>query len=277
MAKPLLNDVVSSNDYYPVLDAVDEYKSSLWDAWENRQKESFEPVLKQTIQDVEYTKNRHVEYNFSISYAVGVLDGWTELMEKLYRTEESMKKAIQELSGQGSKARMVLECLYEHDGMRHGELATAIGSSESSLSNIMKRMLFSRAVESVRSGRNTFYYLSEIGKRCYEQQSSSGANITSAINACFGAAMEKYMKKFYDAAEEKKRLSSSSSTDMVTVPRVFRPILDDNFLDRVEVGSHLSYNGEEYLEMNTIQVKDPALMGIDVGNAIYSLDEKIAV
>lgn len=277
MAKPLLNDAVSSNDYYPVLDVVDEYKSSLWDAWENRQQKPFEPILRQAIQDVEHTKNRHVEYNFSISYAVGVLDGWTELMEKLYRTEEDMKKVTLELSGQGAKARMVMECLYEHDGMRHGELAAAIGSSESSLSNIMKRMLLSGSVKSVRSGRNTFYYLSEIGKRCYEQQSGGGANIASAINACFSGVMDKLVEKICDTIEDRERISRSSAADMVSVPREFRPIWDSNILDRVEVGPRFSSNGEEYLTINTIEPVVAARLSVTAGNtAAYSPVKQIA-
>ena len=162
MAQQLLKDVVDTGDLYSVLEKTYEYEEALWMTWTDDRNGAFETTLRQAIQEIEQVKDLRPEYNISIQYQIGRLDGWTEAFERLYRAEESVSKAAGALSGLSAKAKMILECLYKNrEGMRHGELAAAIGSSDSSLTNIMKRVLLSGAVESVRSGKNTMYYLTE--------------------------------------------------------------------------------------------------------------------
>lgn len=160
---------------FSAIDHVEEQKEMLWSAWS--EKRDFECALRLVIQDVEALKAARPELNVSIPYQLGKLDGYTELFERLYRSEsrvsaitEAVASTITDDSAlQTSKVCQILLSLYHRAGQCHGELAGAVGSSSNSLTNMMKKVLLSGAVESVRSGRNTRYYLTEAGKKYCER------------------------------------------------------------------------------------------------------------
>lgn len=152
-------------DFFSAMDHVEEQKEALWTTWMANGRQDFESAIRMAIQDVESLKNRYPELNVSVQYVMGKLDGYTELFERLYREEQRVYAITEELTSQTPKARQILLYLYEHDGTRHGDLAAVVGSSYSSLTNIMKKVLLSGAVEAVRSGRNTCYHLTEAGRQ----------------------------------------------------------------------------------------------------------------
>ena len=81
-------------DFYTILGKVEEQKESLLNAWISREYQDFERIIRLAIQDIESEKNRNPELNISIQYQLGKLDGYTELLEQLYRREQKEKKDL---------------------------------------------------------------------------------------------------------------------------------------------------------------------------------------
>ena len=81
-------------DFYTILGKVEEQKESLLNAWISREYQDFERIIRLAIQDIESEKNRNPELNISIQYQLGKLDGYTELLEQLYRREQKEKKEV---------------------------------------------------------------------------------------------------------------------------------------------------------------------------------------
>lgn len=81
-------------DFYTILGKVEEQKESLLNAWISREYQDFERIIRLAIQDIESEKNRNPELNISIQYQFGKLDGYTELLEQLYRREQKEKKEL---------------------------------------------------------------------------------------------------------------------------------------------------------------------------------------
>lgn len=162
-------DILEKGDVYELIDSVEDCKDAIWDAWNAQPRESMEPVLKLAVQETEGVKNRKPELRISSAYHMGRLDGYTEAFEKLFRAEQGLRAAERELPAPSPKALQIMQVLYEKGNMRHGELADAVGSSYSALTNMMKKLLLSGAVASTRSGRNTHYHLTEIGRSYFQR------------------------------------------------------------------------------------------------------------
>lgn len=191
-------------EFFSVMDHVEEQKEALWTAWMANGRQDFESAIRIVIQDVESYKNRYPDLNVSVPYLLGRLDGYTELFERLYREEQRVcAVAEEELT---PKARRILLYLYEHDGTRHGDLAAAVGSSYSSLTNIMKKVLLSGAVEAVRSGRNTCYHLTEAGRQYCDRCLRGDNDLTRMIR-------EIAQKAAHEAAREVMRKSLGAPGD----------------------------------------------------------------
>lgn len=82
------------SDFYTILGKVEEQKESLLNAWISREHQDFERIIRLAIQGIESEKNRNPELNISIQYQLGKLDGYTELLEQLYRKEQKEKKKL---------------------------------------------------------------------------------------------------------------------------------------------------------------------------------------
>ncbi len=184
-------------DFFSAMDHVEEQKEALWTTWMANGRQDFESAIRMAIQDIESLKNRYPELNVSVPYLLGKLDGYTELFERLYREEQRVCAVAEELT---PKARQILLYLYEHNGTRHGDLAAAVGSSYSSLTNIMKKVLLSGAVEAVRSGRNTCYHLTEAGRQYCDRCMSVDNNLTRMMR-------EIAQKAAHETAREMMRMS----------------------------------------------------------------------
>ena len=129
---------VANTNVYTIMDQSEEKKEALWAAWERD--EGLEDLLRLTIQEVETQKVKHPELNISTSYQMGRLDGYTELLERLFRAREC-DKAIRNNPGlQTEKSQHILDILYKMGEALHVDLADAVGSSYSSLTEEMEEM-----------------------------------------------------------------------------------------------------------------------------------------
>lgn len=166
----------AKESYQQVHRFVYEVKSDLLDAWANAEHEEFEKalrILEQKTAQIRHCLNMN-DVIVQSSILVGMLQGFTELFGELLRKERQDQRIIAMCASQSAATDRILMQLYEANdgqGMRHGELADALGYSYSNLTNAMKRILNSGAVEAARTGKNTYYMLTPAGQRyCVQKQ-----------------------------------------------------------------------------------------------------------
>jgi len=172
-----LNTFVEELAVEHVKNAIIEFRNLFIDSWLNTTTHTeFFNTLRFTTQKTKQAKRRlgSLSEREEISYYLGILAGVEYAFQELYTAEERELQIVMLASSQSEKTDRILMCLYTKNGgqgLRHGELAKELNVSESSLTNTMKRILQSRAVSAVRTGKNTFYTLTPAGKRyCSKKQ-----------------------------------------------------------------------------------------------------------
>lgn len=199
-----LEDMIASSDHSGLTNYVRLYQIKVLDQWTNKTHddeddlERFLRLSEQKISRAKYFMIQQGSWNqdaFSLGMAMGVTAAFHELL----REEKKDQQIIAMCASQTEKTDRILQTLANRNGgqgMRHGELAEAAGIPYSSLTNIMKRVLQSRAVTAARSGKNTYYTLTKAGRRYCRKK---GEN--SDIREQYFAA---YLRKIADAVESKR-------------------------------------------------------------------------
>lgn len=171
-----LQQLVKEGDVIQFEDTVLAYQYEVADLWANLKMDELEKSLQMAEQKINQAK-RSLESAKSSEkrfFTLGVLNGIIEVMKEIYREEKKTQTIVAACAAQTEKTDAILKALYTENGgqgMRHGELAEAVGTSPSNLSNLMKRVLESNAATSVRSGKNTYYMLTKVGRRYWENKS----------------------------------------------------------------------------------------------------------
>ena len=190
-----------------VMDYVTERIDALWKAKLETALSDFEQAFLLEFQQSERIKDSNPELLFSTAYHVGRWDGFLDAMEKLYYREESLRIAqetmehLEEDASQTQTAQKpiprpskrvleILECLNQHGEMRHGELADAVHTTPQNLSNLMKKILQTGLARSRRTGRNTCYEVTDLGRHFCRQEKQREEQ-----RAEFDAAVEKRAKE----------------------------------------------------------------------------------
>lgn len=166
---------VEAGNTYAVTTQVKYLGEQIVERWMLESHENLDRDLCILLQRSQRAKRELVDEEHEVTYQLGVAEGYTRAIERLYRAENQRKSIVETLAKSSGKARLMLECLYQKqgDGMCHGDLAEAIGSSPSALTNLMKRAILSGAVEASRSGKNTYYVLTQAGERYCRQSSQT--------------------------------------------------------------------------------------------------------
>ena len=151
------------------------YLRHIIDHWKNTEHEDMEQFLRLSEQKIARAKRLITNPDTSPEniFSIGVLSGFVNAFSELLREEKKDQQIIAMCASQTEKTDRILNVLSlqnEGQGLRHGELAKAVGISGGSLTNIMKRILASRAVIATRSGKNTFYSLTTAGRRYCEKK-----------------------------------------------------------------------------------------------------------
>lgn len=247
------------NDLFSTMNHVENQKENLWISWTTDLREDFEPKLRLVIQEVESLKNHYPELNCSVEYHLGKMDGYSELFEQLFRTEEQKRAITKSLTQQSPKARQILQCLYQNSGMRHGELAAAVGSSCSGLTNIMKKILLSGAVESVRSGKNTYYHLTDVGQQYCQHLASVEDKYLSKLVPIIQKSMEESLIKFLSSvgkntlkthSQEEK---SNNDLQQLGVSDRFVPYLNGERLELVVIDRIMNTENTKYVSLTNCE------------------------
>lgn len=246
-------------DLFSAMTHVEEQKEALWTAWMDGTHQDAERVIRLAIEEVESVKNQHPDLNCSVPYQLGRLDGYTEFLEQLLRAEKRMNMIKEDLVRHSPKARQVLMCLDQNGDMRHGELAAAIGSSYSSLTNIMKKVLLSGAVESTRSGKNTYYHLTDSGRQYCESQSHSRNEWLAFIQAAIQESVNKAIQS---------QGGDKLPTQQINVAEKFVPIVNNEVYDPVRVDGIMTMGNLKYVVLNravaNIEENKPDIIDISI-------------
>ena len=172
-----LDDLVEELNVQRIKRKVTEFQSRFVDNWiKNTSHTDFYSIIRISSQKSKQAKRRlgNLSEREEASYYLGMLAGIEAVFQILYTAEERDRQVVEMASLQSARTDEILRCLYTSNGgqgMRHGELAKAIGVSYSSLTNTMKKVLQSGAVTAVRTGKNTFYTLTPVGQRyCSKKQ-----------------------------------------------------------------------------------------------------------
>lgn len=252
-----LNYFDYANDLFSAKDYVEDQKENLWTSWTTDPREVFGSKLRIAIEDVESLKNHRPELNCSVEYQLGKVDGYTELFEQLFRTEEQKRSAANILAQQSPKAQKVLQCLYREGSMRHGDLAAAVDSSYSSLTNIMKKVLLSGAVESARSGKNTYYRLTDVGRQYCKQQTAAKKGELSELIRSIVAEVGRQWERLEMQSQLQK---SGSGQFYLRTGESFNASINDGPLEKMKIDGFVMemQNNVKYVAMSNMEEKDSA-------------------
>lgn len=177
-----------------------DFKSAVLSRWDEELPEDLEIYLRISDQKLARAERQLEPSNDmeSCLYALGMLRGMIDLFQSLLKREMEDQRILFVCASQSRHTDQILQQLHTHhggQGMRHGELAKEIGISESSLTNIMKRILSSGAVESTRSGKNTFYSLTRAGRNyCVNKLKKNRSASSDWTEVFLGKLVEQYEK-----------------------------------------------------------------------------------
>ena len=167
---------IQNNNYEVLLEGIAELENKLFTAWNCSNHQSFEDELAYCIQRTKRIRKQINERKRNPAYQIGSLEGIVETYSCLFQEEKKQLAIDSEISSiiprPGNVTKNVFSKLHElllaNQWITHGELAQAVGTTDTSLTNIMKKLVLSRAVESVKNGKYTNYRLTDAGRRYYE-------------------------------------------------------------------------------------------------------------
>lgn len=215
-----LQSLVASSDYSGLTNYVRLYQLEVLDRWANTTHDDLEKFLRLSEQKISRAK-RSIDQQgdwCQNAFSLGMAMGFVVAFRELLREEKKDQQIVAMCASQTEKTDRILLTLASQNGgqgMRHGELADAVDIPYSSLTNIMKRVLQSRAVMAMRSGKNTYYTLTKAGRRyCEKKQKYS--------NAAARQYLADYLRKIADEVEsehtaEHKATLALYAGDAVTI------------------------------------------------------------
>lgn len=170
-----LQQLVTSANYSALEDYAHLYQIEALERWVGLDHGDVERFLRLSEQKISRAKRtiEHADGLCQSAFFLGVTAGIVTILRELYREEKKDQQITAMCAAQTDKTDQILLCIASQNGgqgMRHGELADAVGIPYSSLTNIMKRILQSRAVTATRSGKNTYYTLTKAGRRYCERK-----------------------------------------------------------------------------------------------------------
>lgn len=170
-----LQQLVASADYSALEDYAHLCQVEALERWVCLDHSDMERFLRLSEQKISRAKRPIEQANglCQSAFFLGVAAGMVTILRELYREEKKDQQITAMCAAQTDKTDQILLCIASQNGgqgMRHGELADAVGIPYSSLTNIMKRVLQSKAVTATRSGKNTYYTLTRAGRRYCERK-----------------------------------------------------------------------------------------------------------
>lgn len=168
---------VEENNFAVLTEGIAEIENRLFKAWNSNDRQIFDDVLSLSVQRTKRVRGQLPGWQDNPAFQIGKLEGIVQAYTSLFQEEKRQAAIEQEITAMmpkmGSVTRKIFSKLYDlsadYQWITHSELAEAVQTSDSSLSNIMKKLLRSRAVESEKNGKYTNYRLTQGGKRYYEK------------------------------------------------------------------------------------------------------------
>ena len=172
---------IEDNNPMILREGIAEVENKLFHAWFDSNRQIFEDELAVCIQRAKRARKQLDEWRNNPAYQLGKLEGLVQAYSSLYQEEKRQNTIDHEITAiiprPGGVTRKILYVLYDllssDQWITHGALARKVETTETSLTNIMKKLVLSHAVESEKSGKYTNYRLTEAGKRYYEKKLAS--------------------------------------------------------------------------------------------------------
>lgn len=202
---------VKNNDIPIVINIISETKNKLLNYWLNQNESEKSEQINHFVHQAYRAKTELVDCENNVEYWIGMYIGIVEVYNQLLQNlkdENALSENIQRLGGKSFEVLKVLN--NNSEWISHGELASEINTSLSSLSNIMKRLLSSKAVKSVKVGKNVLYRITESGIRYYNKVQhtySSPAIINQQLSE-----IKNMLNSYYSNTIEKE-------SNSVTIPK----------------------------------------------------------
>lgn len=170
-------DAVQNDDTKILAEGVEEINQKLFDAWHNSPHGTLPDLIRKCVQRSRFARTILGNWRNTTAYYVGMLYGIVQVYSELSQEEkeqETLDEQIKKIIPRpGAVTKKIFDKLIDIDRyngwISHGKLAKDLETSKSSLSNIMKRLVASGAVESEKNGRFTNYRITSMGKRYYER------------------------------------------------------------------------------------------------------------
>lgn len=223
---------------------VEKIKKEFLKRWLDEERTDFGQFVAINAQHNERYQNLLSEDLHQLSFYLGSLKGMTDIFKELYRADCGREEIIRTLAAQSPRTAQILHCLYENNGgngMRHKELAETVGQSDSALSNIMKRIVQSGAVDVSRSGKNTFYTLSTIGERyCSDNERKDG--VSQII-------LQKLDQLLAQNQQELIQCLPENDSRNLKKGDKFSPIVDNTIYDEIQIESIWGAGNKQYVKL----------------------------
>lgn len=251
-----LHDAVENEDVDLVWKYLSGFETELLNAWVNDDSHrEFETLLRLTEQKSARAKRKLSKWSLreQLFYYLGILDGFVRIFRELFREEERDRSVITLAATQSAKTDQILLRLYTKNGgqgMRHGELADALGVSYSALTNTMKRVLQSGAVEAARTGKNTYYTLTVAGRRYCARKQEQERAFAPSQEQLIGMLTDTIQKAYQPKTRTENPLSIRPG-EHVRIVENKKPIKEYYLQSIVEI------MGTKYLECDEVVEANP--------------------
>ena len=125
--------------------------------------------LKQEKRDYSYYLNKFKQQgNFTtmqeIIFLLGKLEGTLDCADNLAEVYEQNNYLIKQKKVTTKYFEPVLEILENNEGISHGQLAQKLGINPNQLSNVMRKIVASGAVQKESVGKSSYYFLTDSAK-----------------------------------------------------------------------------------------------------------------
>jgi len=167
---------------------VYEIKQRLYDSWTETTHESFDELLSACLHRMYRAKTESTQLENNITYYIGLLEGIVTVYSGLYAAEKEEKAIADTIKNSVNRVSdisyRILDVLNSNNNkwIGHSELAEKVNTTVQSLSNILRKMVSSGAVETTREGARIKYRLTRPGKKYFEGLCAKKQKKNSAIS-----------------------------------------------------------------------------------------------
>lgn len=183
------------------------------------------------IQNVMPLYYSRVEDRDAVAFALG---RFSKEMDILYEENESVRHLQNDYrrfeSGKSTNLELrkkIISIIARHEGLSHGELAKRLEISDSSLSNNITNIEKANFITYERAGTHKYYYLTQLGKRYFDERCQTRADKKDIVNLKKETA-QRIIANMQDQTPIELWLSDFENKTYINYMIYMRDKIDDN-------------------------------------------------